>query len=265
MNRPLPFILASTDIGTIILNHLDQNSTQYGSYGVGYQFLHTSNFDKEEIDFGIELFKLKKQYTNAPLIILDCGANIGAHTIKWAKELTGWGEIIAFEAQERIYYALAGNIAINNCFNAKAIHSAVGNPTPPHNFIQIPCIDYTKNASFGSLEIQKKVSNEFIGQTIDYNKTQKISYISIDSLKLEKIDFIKIDVEGMEINVLNGAIKSIKKFHPILQIEFIKSDKAKLINFLQNLSYVYFYHGINIIAIHNNDPILQHITFKDQK
>ncbi|MGA8320591.1 MAG: hypothetical protein WB774_07170 [Xanthobacteraceae bacterium] len=34
---------------------------------------------------------------------------------------------MAFEAQERIYYALAGNIAINNCFNARAINAAVSN------------------------------------------------------------------------------------------------------------------------------------------
>ena len=39
--------------------------------------------------------------------------------------MTGWGIVIAIEAQERIYYALAGNLALNNCFNARAIHAAV--------------------------------------------------------------------------------------------------------------------------------------------
>jgi FkbM family methyltransferase len=51
-------------------------------------------------------------------VAIDCGANIGTHTIEWAKKMTGWGAVIGIEAQERIFYALAGNIAINNCFNA---------------------------------------------------------------------------------------------------------------------------------------------------
>ena len=57
---------------------------------------------------------------------VDCGANIGVRTVEWAKGMTGWGTVVAIEAQERIYYALAGNITINNCFNAHAIHAAVG-------------------------------------------------------------------------------------------------------------------------------------------
>jgi len=41
--------------------------------------------------------------------------------------MTGWDHVLSFEAQERLYYAVAGNIARNNCFNVKAIHAAVGN------------------------------------------------------------------------------------------------------------------------------------------
>lgn len=35
--------------------------------------------------------------------------------------MAGWGAVIGIEAQQSIFYALAGNIAINNCFNAKAV------------------------------------------------------------------------------------------------------------------------------------------------
>jgi FkbM family methyltransferase len=62
-------------------------------------------------------------------VAIDCGANIGVHTTQWARLMTGWGRVVAFEPQERIYYALAGNIAINNCFNVRAIHAAV--PSTP--------------------------------------------------------------------------------------------------------------------------------------
>ena len=61
------------------------------------------------------------------VIAIDCGANIGVMTVEWARHMTGWGEVLAIEAQERIYDAPAGNICINNCFNARALHPAVGN------------------------------------------------------------------------------------------------------------------------------------------
>lgn len=126
--RALPFILAATNTGTMILNYLDRNQTQYGVYGVGYQYLNTASFDKEEISNVVTLLNLRREYFGDGVFALDCGANIGAHAIEWGIEMTGWGELIAFEAQERIYYALAGNIAINNCFNVRALNVALGNP-----------------------------------------------------------------------------------------------------------------------------------------
>ena len=69
--------------------------------------------------------------------------------------MTGWGQVLAFEAQERIYYALAGNIAINNCFNARALHAAV---TSEAGRMKIPAPDYLAPASFGSLELRKRTT-----------------------------------------------------------------------------------------------------------
>ena len=58
----------------------------------------------------------------------------------------------------------------------------------------------------------------------------KFSFISIDNFvkkkNIKKIDFIKIDVEGHEYNVLQGAIKTINKFRPIIIFEFNEITKA---------------------------------------
>jgi FkbM family methyltransferase len=90
---------------------------------------------------------------------IDCGANIGVHTVEWARFMHGWGEVLAFEAQERIYYALAGNISINNCFNVRAFWAAVGHQ---NGSIQVPKPDYLIPASYGSLELIPSEHNEFI-------------------------------------------------------------------------------------------------------
>jgi FkbM family methyltransferase len=77
----------------------------------------------------------------------------------------------------------------------------------------MPQPNYLIPASFGSLELRKSNNTEFIGQPIDYSegKLRPVQGITIDSLEVPRIDFIKIDVEGMEMEVLAGAAQSIAK------------------------------------------------------
>jgi FkbM family methyltransferase len=124
--------------------------------------------------------------------------------------MAGLGNVLAFEAQERIFYALAGNIAINNCFNARAIHCAVAAEC---GTARIPNPDYLRPSSFGSLELKPLTGGgEFIGQPISYSEGDLVDVpaITVDSLELPRIDFIKIDVEGMEFEVLGGAAASLE-------------------------------------------------------
>jgi FkbM family methyltransferase len=172
--------------------------------------------------------------------------------------MSGWGGVIAIEAQERLFYALAGNIAINNCFNARAVHAAVAAEA---GVMRIPSPDYLRPGSFGSLELRKRESNEFIGQPIDYSeaKAAVIRSITLDSLELARIDLIKIDIEGMEIEAIEGAARSLARSHPILIVESIKSDAARLREQLTGLGYRLFELGLNQIAIHESDPTLTHV------
>jgi len=258
--RALPFVLAATNSGTMILNYLDRNQNSFGTYGVGYQYLQTGSFDPEEVSNALALLNFRRKYFGDGVLALDCGANIGAHTIEWAIEMTYWGGVMAFEAQERIFYALAGNIAINNCFNAKALNVALGNSKNKKDFIEIPLIDYKTASSFGSFELRQNENTEFIGQDLQNSQKTKIPLISIDSLELERIDLIKIDVEKMEVEVLQGALKSIEKHRPILIIEIIKSDQKQINKLLEPFDYEIFPFGMNILAVHKEDPCLKHIN-----
>ena len=200
----------------------------------------------------------RKQNFGDGVVAIDCGANIGVHTIEWAQAMHGWGSVIAFEAQERIYYALAGNITLNNCFNAKAIFAAVG---ASEGEIMVPLPNYFAASSFGSLEIRKKSTTEYIGQEIDYTEENcvRTQMTSIDKLNLKRLDFIKIDIEGMEIEALVGGEKTINEFKPILMIEKIKSDELELRNFVEKYGYKIFPLGINMVAVHQDDPVSKQI------
>ena len=74
---------------------------------------------------------------------------------------------------------------------------------------------------------------------------------------------MKIDVEGMEEEVLNGARKLISTNKPIIFIEIIKSNKQNLINLLEGFNYKYMRLGMNILAINQDDECMNKITFKD--
>ena len=257
--RPAPFVITSSGHGTLIVNRNDYRLLAPDrGFGVGYQLLNTSYFDPEEVDLAVSLLRLRRKYFGNSVIAIDCGANIGVHTIEWAKSMYGWGEVIAIEAQERLYYALAGNIAINNCFNAVALHAAVGATCGQ---ISVPVPNYMLPSSFGSLELRKRDNNEYIGQIIDYSssKTQAIRMLSIDSFNASRLDFVKIDVEGMELEVLEGARNSIERQRPVLLIESIKVDNTELSRILRGAGYRTFALGINILALHESDPCLREV------
>jgi len=259
--RPIAFVLAASDYGPLIVNRFDRYIKKDGSgFGVGYEILGSSTYASEEVALVTGLLGVRRRHFGDGVVAIDCGANIGVHTIEWAKTMTGWGSVLAIEAQERIFYALAGNIAINNCFNATAIHAAVG---AEPGVMRIPRPDYLRPASFGSLELKQRVANEYIGQEIDYSDAAMtpVRCISLDSLGTRRVDLLKIDVEGMEVDTLTGAANLIKSFSPIIVVEWIKSPKEKLKDILDQFNYKHSEVGVNLLAIHNSDPTLGDVKF----
>jgi len=251
--RKIGFVLASTDHGAMILNRFDYHMLNQGAgYGVGFEILERGAFQTAEIDSILALLELRRKHLGDGVVAIDCGANIGTHTLEWAKRMTGWGGVIAIEAQERIFYALAGNIALNNCFNAQVIHAAV---SEADGFMTVPLPNYLAPASFGSLELRKRNNAEFIGQKIDHSGPNlgTVRTLALDSLNLQRADLIKIDVEGMELEVLRGATKLIEKAKPILLIETIKVDENVLRSTLEQFGYQIFKMGQNFLAVHSTD------------
>jgi FkbM family methyltransferase len=257
--RKLAFVLVSSDHGTMIVNRLDYRMVDpQRGFGVGFQILEKGHFDPDEVKLAVNLLHVRRRIHGDGVVAIDCGANIGVHTVEWAKAMTGWGSVLAVEAQERIYYALAGNIAVNNCFNARAVHGAVSSES---GVLEIPNPNYLVPSSFGSLELRQRDNNEFIGQTIDYRNTVKVRKLTIDEFDLPRVDFIKIDIEGMEMEGLEGASRTIEHSHPVMLIEKIKSNAAQLRQWLEARDYKVMDTGLNMLAIHINDKTLGQITF----
>lgn len=253
--RPVAYVLAATNHGSMIVNRNDQAQSGQTVYGVGCQLLLQSAFDPEEVDLALGLLGLRRANFGPGVVAIDGGANIGVHTLEWARHMHGWGRVLAFEAQEYVFYALAGNLALNNCWNASARWSALGER---EGFIDVPEPDYLRAGSFGSLEIRQRQQTEFIGQEISYDAEDcvRTPMVSIDSLDLQRLDFLKLDVEGMELEVLRGARATLERCKPIVMAEVIKSDQGALLQFLQAAGYQVITEGmgLNLLAFHESDP-----------
>ncbi|MCB8881617.1 FkbM family methyltransferase [Acidisoma cellulosilytica] len=149
--QKIAFILAATDHGTMILNRLDVQYRDGGLYGVGGEILAFGAFDGGTGARIGQLIQARRKRCGDGVVVIDCGANIGVLTVEWAKMMQGWGSVIAIEAQERIFYALAGNVALNNCFNARVLNVAAG---AEEGVIEVALPDYTMPANFGGLELR---------------------------------------------------------------------------------------------------------------
>jgi FkbM family methyltransferase len=263
VGRKLAFVLAASNHGTMIVNRFDYRMTGPDSgFGVGHQLLERGAYDPLEVELAMQLLELRRRFHGDGVVGIDCGANIGVHAIEWATAMTGWGSVVAIEAQERIYYALAGNIAINNCFNAIAMHAAVSSGT---GIMKVPMPDYLSASSFGSLELRQRAKNEFIGQEIDYSDSAMtaIQKITLDALSLPRVDLIKIDIEGMEMEALDGAQQTIARNRPVLLVEQIKSDREALRAWMAERGYHVVEAGMNLLAIHKSDQTLSQLQIPE--
>jgi FkbM family methyltransferase len=172
-------------------------------------------------------------------VVLDIGANIGVHTVPIAQFVGPHGQVHAFEPQRIIYYLLCANVVLNNLANVICHHAAVSDRTGE---IQFPEPDYTAAHNFGGLNLEKYSGSG----------SCSVPLIRVDDLRLTRCDLIKIDVEGMEKRVLEGAVNTLAAFRPFLYIEDDQRGKSQELRAaLQNLGYEFYRHMPHYFNAHN--------------
>ncbi len=240
----------------MIVNRHDHNTFMLNgeptTYGVGYDLLTHGRYCEDECMLLFHLAQRRRMIRGNGLFLLDIGANIGAVTVPLARKMAEWGYVIAIEPQEWVYYALAGNLALNNLGNARALRLAIGSE---NGTIRIPLLNPTIPSSFGSLELRPSGVDDDLGQPVDRETGDTIELRTIDSLGFERVDVMKIDVEGMERDVIEGARETILRDHPILFVEQVKCPEGSLNEALRPYGYEKSYVvGMNLLFVHPDDP-----------
>ncbi len=174
-------------------------------------------------------------------IVVEVGANIGAHTVHLAKLAGPGGAVHAFEPQRIIFQLLCANIALNDLHNVYAHQAAAGRAA---GLLKTLPLDYGAVNNFGGLSL--------IGVEIG----ESVPVITLDSHELPSLRFLKIDVEGMEIDVLLGAQRTIAQHRPFLYVENDRrANSEQLITLIESYGYDLWWH---LPTLHNPDNFAGH-------
>jgi FkbM family methyltransferase len=185
--------------------------------------------------------KLISQELKKGMVCLDLGGNIGYYTLLESKIVGEEGKIISVEPSPQNYHYLKENLDMQNISNVETYNFACGDIDGEINFL------ISKNSN----------TCRTISDDEPIPKNQKIIKVPIKKLDtfleenpLPRIDFLRTDVEGYEMQVFEGAKKTIQKHKPMIQIEVHpdylgKSKTKRFLQFLENENYdvKYFIRG----------------------
>jgi FkbM family methyltransferase len=158
-------------------------------------------------------------------VAIDVGANVGTHAVVLAQRVGPGGAVLAFEPQRVLHQVLTTNATLNGITWLRAVHAAVGASS---GAIDVPPIDYAQRGDFGGLQLGNWAHGE------------QVTVITLDSLALKRCALIKVDVRGMEAQVLEGAGALIAATKPVL---YLAHDHAPVvIERLQGFGYQCWWH-----------------------
>jgi FkbM family methyltransferase len=187
---------------------------------VGRSFAEYGEYSEGEVD-------VFRQCLRAGDVALDIGANFGSHTIPMARLVGPSGNVYAFEPQRILFQILCGNIALNEIANVNALPVALGRAA---GRTKVPALDY-------------RGANNFGGIALGATQGEDVSVVTLDQLEVTRARLIKIDVEGMEIDVLAGAKQTLARCRPFLYVENDRAHKAEaLVAQLQEDGYRMWWH-----------------------
>jgi FkbM family methyltransferase len=184
-------------------------------------------------------------------IVIDIGANIGYHSVHFGNIVGSSGRVFSFEPQKLIYDILSTNILKNGLSNIITQYN-IGLSSKKQTMYLSNIKDMTYDngmVNFGGVQL----NDEITGGSI-------INVQTLDNIFTGNVDFIKIDIEGMESEVIKGATKTIKNSLPIIFIEISKNHDEIYSFFKENEYEIYriINHG------NGNDYICLHqINHKD--
>jgi FkbM family methyltransferase len=177
-------------------------------------------------------WQLLEQLLRPGLDAVEIGANIGSHTVPMARRLAALKRrLLVVEAQPVIFQSLCANIALNGLSNVLAENLACSDKP---GMLTFSAPDYHGEFNFGGVAMRQ-----------DGGGNQMVRAERLDDVITSGFlpGLIKIDVEGFELKVLEGAGETIARHRPILYLENDRREHSRaLIEHLWAAGYSCYWH-----------------------
>ncbi|MDA4112486.1 MAG: FkbM family methyltransferase [Thaumarchaeota archaeon] len=167
--------------------------------------------ERRASEFLLNLFKPQK-------VFVDVGANVGGYSVRaGAKGM----KVFAFEPNPDIFRLMKRNAEINHV-SLDAFQCALGSSNGQARLLV--------NGASSSISSEEGIPVEMR---------------TLDSFSLPAVDLVKIDVESYELEVLQGARRTLEEYHPALMVEMHDwagaKKEAALFGLLTELGYQFEY------------------------
>ncbi len=177
-------------------------------------------------------------------IALDVGANEGLYSYALAKL---FDRVEAFEPNE----IASADLRDYDCAKIN-LHGVALSRSEGEGTLHVPILAGVVSSGWGSLERESLPKGDNV-------TTQIVRTRTLDSYGFENVMFIKIDVEGHELPVLEGATETIARCRPIMLLETKPAARSSVFAFLKDRQFELFYlsHG-KLIPVSADTPGLPH-------
>jgi len=152
-----------------------------------------------------------KHFIKPDMAVIEVGAHLGAFTVPLSKMCRA---LYTFEPQRKVFQVLNTNLMMNQCHNVYSYMAAVGEENKLMQFREVHYTSPTTKEGFNSGAVK-----------VEQNETKKNGYpcpmVRLDDFIPEDtpVGFMKVDAEGMDLDVLLGAQNIISKYRPVIYVE----------------------------------------------
>lgn len=219
------------------MHQLDEKSPIELINGINYVIDPNQHIESELLrcgHFESDTTDLISRFCGEGMVALDIGANIGAHTLLMARQVTKSGSVIAFEPTTYAHQRLVKNISLNSFKNILVEKIGLSDETK----VEEVCFA----SSWSPEEHRPAIANV----------PELVRLMRLDDYLRENgihnVDFIKLDVDGFETKIIRGALKTLNTFEPRIVFEVCPhrlaeqgSSPSELLDLLSSIGYQFFH------------------------
>ena len=154
-------------------------------------------------------------------VFVDAGAHVGKYSFYASRQVGDSGLVIAIEPHPKNVENLRKGMKLNDLTNIVVVEKACSSYSGKEFLME-----HKTSANYELVQEQNETKVEV--DTLDN---------ILESLRVRRVNMMKIDVEGCEYEVLQGAYKTITKFKPLLMVEVILNNKEKVFQHLEKFGY----------------------------